>query len=421
MAGRRAWTAVLAVLAVLGAVPACSAGPGERTRLTVATFGEFGYEALFDEYESLHPDIEIVGRVADFESHHRGLVTQLAGGGGAADIVAIEEQYVPRLRQSKDKLVDLGRFGAHELRGQWAPWKWDQGVTDGGRFVLGLGTDMGGLALCYRRDLFERAGLPTDRAQVAALMPTWEAYLDVAGRFAAAGTGAKFADSAGTVYAAILNQAPENYFAADGDRFIADTNPNVRRAFDIAGTLGERGQTARVTTFTQTWNAAIKQGSFATIACPAWQLKLIREAAGPADAGKWDVTTVPGGAGNQGGSFLSLPAQGEHQQQAYDLARWLTAPEQQKKLFLSEGILSSQPAVYRDPDVLGKTDPYFSGAPTGQLFASSADRLRPVYRGTADAEVRPEFGRALGRIEDGKQTIAQAWEEAVRLAREAAG
>jgi cellobiose transport system substrate-binding protein len=228
----------------------------------------------------------------------------------------------------------------------------------------------------------------------------------------------KFADSAGTIFTAMLNQAPESYFASADDSFIADRNPNVRHAFDLAGSVGAKGQTANVVPFTQAWNVAIKQGSFATIACPAWLLKQIREAGGAANKGKWDVTTIPGRSGNQGGSFLTVPKQSAHPREAYELARWLTAPAQQKKLFLSDGFLPSEPSVYKDPEVIAKTDPYFSNAPVGHIFAASADTLRPNYRGLREADVRPEFGRALGRVEEKNQTVDEAWNEAVQKSRD---
>jgi cellobiose transport system substrate-binding protein len=407
-----------AVAAALVLLAACSPGDtGGKTKLTIATFGEFGYAPLIAEYEKLHPEFTVQNRVTDFDTHHKGLATQLATGHGAADVVAIEEQYIPQYRKAKDKFVDLAAYGARELEARWAPWKWAQG-TDGG-YVLGLGTDMGSLALCYRRDLFEAAGLPTDRDQVAKLMPDWAAYAATAQRFTDKTPGVKFADSAGTVYTAMLNQAPENYFAAKDDAFIGGTNPSVHDAFILAGNIAAKGQTAAATTFTQAWNVAIKQGSFATVACPAWMLSQIKEAGGDENKGKWDVTTVPGRSGNQGGSFLTVPKQGAHPEEAYELARWLTAPEQQKKLFLSDGILPSEPAVYQDPQVVAHTDPYFGDAPIGKLFAASADSLRPNYRGLRDADVRPEFGRALGRIEDRTENVDQAWAEAVQQAQAA--
>ena len=39
-----------------------AAGPNEHVDLTLATFTEFGYEALIPEYERLHPNIKITHR-----------------------------------------------------------------------------------------------------------------------------------------------------------------------------------------------------------------------------------------------------------------------------------------------------------------------------------------------------------------------
>ncbi|MFI5610666.1 ABC transporter substrate-binding protein [Amycolatopsis sp. NPDC051903] len=415
---RRPAVAVL-TSALLLLVAACSgsAASGGKIKVTVATFGEFGYGPLIAQYEKDHPNIEVQSRVADFDTHFKTLDTQLAAGRGAADVVAIEEQKIPTYLGVEDKFVNLADYGATQLKDQWAAWKWAQGTKNG--YVLGLGTDMGSLALCYRRDLFGKAGLPTDRKAVAALMPTWPDYAKLSQRFTNNLPDVKFADSAGTVYTAMLNQSPENYFSARDDSYIAGTNPSVHNAFELAGTLAQKKQTAGATTYTQAWNVAIKQGSFATIACPAWMLTQIKEAGGDANSGKWDVTTVPGASGNQGGSFLAIPKQSEHPKEAYDLAKWLTAPEQEKKLFLSDGILPSEPSVYKDPQVVAHTDPYFSDAPIGQIYAASADTLRPNYRGLHDADVRPEFGRALGRIEDGSEQVGQAWQDAVKLGGEA--
>lgn len=75
--------------------------------------------------------------------------------------------------------------------------------------------------------------------------------------------------------------------------------------------------------------------------------------------------------------------------------------------------------MYSDPSVLAHTDAYFSGAPVGKLFATAADHVRPNYRGLADADARPPFGQALGRVEEGKQSLPDAWQQAVNESRAA--
>ncbi|WP_309114518.1 extracellular solute-binding protein [Saccharothrix sp.] len=411
-------TAMAATMAV-----ACGgggdAGDG-KIKLSIGIFSDFGYDNLIKEYQAQHPNIEIEQRKVKMEQHHTQLATQLAGGRGAADIVAIEEGNVALFRQSKDKFVNLADYGAKDLKSQWAAWKWNQGTTDDGNFVLGLGTDMGSLALCYRRDLFQAAGLPTERDAVSKLWPTWNDFLATADKFTAATPNVKFVDAAQNVYKAILDQTEEGYFAKADDSFIADKNPKVADAFKLAASLGEKKQTGALAPFSQDWNVALKQASFATTTCPAWALALIKAGAGDEAAGKWDVAAAPGGGGNWGGSFLAVPKQGKHPKEAYELAKWLTAPEQQKRIFKETGNLPSEPAAYKDPEVTAAVNEYFNKAPVGQIFGNSAENLKPTYRGTKDAKVTPVFNNALSRVETGKQSTVDAFEQAVREARDAA-
>ncbi|HEX6343871.1 extracellular solute-binding protein [Umezawaea sp.] len=417
----RAAAAVVAALAVTS-VAACggeAGGSDGKIKLSIGVFSDFGYDALVKEYQAAHPNIEVEQRKVKMEQHHTQLATQLAGGRGAADIVAIEEGNVAQFRQSKDKFVNLADHGAKDLENQWAAWKWSQGTTDNGNFVLGLGTDMGSLALCYRRDLFEAAGLPVDRVEVGKLWPTWQDYVATAQTFTEQTPDVKFVDTALNVYKAILDQTEEAYFAKADDSYIADRNTKVGDAFTLAASLGEKRQTGALPPFSPEWNVALKQASFATTTCPAWALALIKAGAGDEAAGKWDVADAPGPGGNWGGSFLAVPKQSAHPQEAYELAKWLTAPEQQKRIFKETGNLPSEPVAYKDPEVTATVNTYFNNAPVGQIFGTSAENLQPTYRGTKDSKVTPVFSSALSRVEQGKQNTSEAFAQALKEAQDA--
>ena len=64
-------------------------------------------------------------------------------------------------------------------------------ATDPDGKLIGYGTDSGPEAICYRKDLFEKAGLPSDRDSVAKLLDgDWDNYFKVGQQFMAANTGA---------------------------------------------------------------------------------------------------------------------------------------------------------------------------------------------------------------------------------------
>jgi len=410
----RRFVAVLTGIALLGGATACGtadAAEDGRITLTVDDFGNFGYKTLLREYEAAHPGIRIVERVGEFDEHHRQLAQRLDAGSGAGDVVAVEEGYVVQFRTRADDFVNLLDLGAGQLKHTWLPWKWDATLAGGGRTQIGLGTDVGGLAMCYRPDLFKAAGLPTDRADVAKLWPDWPAYIAAGKRFQDAELPAQWTDSASSVYNQILAQQPVGYFDRD-EKFVMATDPGVRKAWDLTVDMIEAGESAKYVPFTAKWLAALQSGRFATLTCPAWVLGWIKQNA-PATRGLWDVTAVPGGAGNWGGSWLTVPKQSAHPREAYALAAWLTAPEQQLRVFTETGNLPSVPKLYDDPAVTSFRNPFFSGAPVGQIFTAAVSRKPAQYLGLRNAAVRTIVEEKLSKVEIGRLVPEQAWQEAL--------
>ena len=79
---------------------------------------------------------------------------------------------MPAMLAESDAFVDLTD---PELDGRWLDFKAAAATNADGQ-MIGYGTDAGPEGICYRSDLFKKAGLPTDRDEVAALMGTWDDY-----------------------------------------------------------------------------------------------------------------------------------------------------------------------------------------------------------------------------------------------------
>ncbi|MFJ5775215.1 extracellular solute-binding protein [Streptomyces sp. NPDC093094] len=413
---RRTAAALLAATALVS-VAACGTGGSDaadgKITLTVATFSDFGYKPLIEEYERTHPGVEIKERISQFDQHHNQLSTQIASGSGAADVVAIEEGYLPKFRAVKDKFTDLADHGALARKDEYLDWKWQQATLGTSDFVMGYGTDVGSLAICYRKDLFAQAGLPTDRTEVGKLWPTWEDYFATGEKFREKVDDKAWFDSSGNIFTAMMNQTEFGFFDAR-DTYIGDRNPKVREFFMATAKATAEKQSASLQPFSQQWNAGIKLGRMATMTCPAWMTGQIATAAGEGNAGKWDIAAVPGGGGNWGGSFLTVPKQGRHVKEAAELADFLTSAASQKKIFTGPvGALPSLVPVLEDAEVRGTRSKYFDDAPTGEIFAGSARNLKPNYRGTKDQQARIPFGNALQLVEQGKADPEEAWDRAL--------
>ncbi len=431
---------MLAVVAVAGialTMAACGsddeggdAGSDGQVTLKVSTFGRFGYEELFKKYQADNPNIKIVeSNEGDLGKYTNALTQRIAAGSGAGDVVAIEEGAIVQFLQAPDKFVNFQEHGSEEIKSNWLDWKYAQGTTADGKQTIGLGTDVGGLAMCYRTDLFKEAGLPTDREEVSALWPTWEDYIEVGKDFEAGKKGAakdaKFVDSATNTYNSILMQTAGanpgyTYFDRENN-FAMESNPSIKAAWDTTNKLLDAGLSANLKSFTGEWDAGFKNSGFATIACPSWMTGYISGQAGDAGEGKWDIASVPGGSGSWGGSFLAVPTQSKHQEEAVALAKFLTTADSQIEAFKAEGVLPSSPEAHKDPALAAFKNEYFSDAPVGEIFVKGAASLKPVYLGAKNQAVRDVIENDLRAIEQGQQSAAEGWTAAIEHAKAAAG
>jgi cellobiose transport system substrate-binding protein len=400
-----------------------SGGSDKNVTLRVNLFGQFGYKDLYKQFEDEHPGVKIVETAeGDLGKYNTKLSQQIAANAAAGDVVAIEEGQTVNFLQTADKFVNFQDEGVTANKDDWLPWVWDKATTADGKTTIGLGTDVGGLAMCYRRDLFEKAGLPTDREEVGKLWTTWDDFVATGEKFQA-GTDDKkvhFIDAATNTYNSILMQGGDvTYFDRD-DQLIVDSNPAVKTAWDEANKMIDAGLTAKLTAFSDEWNAGFKNGSFATVACPAWMTGYIKGQAGDDFTGKWDIATIPGGGGNWGGSWLAVPKNTEHKKEAVELVKFLSGEVGQLGAFKSEGRLPSMPALYDTTELKDATNPYFNDAPVGQLFVAGAANLKPVYLGAKNVPVRDAFENVLRSVEGGQRSESEGWDAAIQAAEKAA-
>jgi cellobiose transport system substrate-binding protein len=409
--------------ALLAATAGCTANSGRQAaggkiQLAIADWGNFGFKDLITEYEAAHPNIHIIERVGEYNQVHQNLVQKLAAGSGMPDINAIDEGFIVQFREQSQNFVNfLDNPATAARKADYLRWKWQQSLSADGKTQIGLGTDVGGLAMCYRPSLFKAAGLPADRDEVSKLWTSWQDYIDVGKRFQAQNTGPKWVDSAVSIFNPVISQASEAFYTKE-NQLVVGTNPQVRHAWDVASNIVRSGLSANLQTSTAPWNAGLQKGSFATMACPSWMRGQVAQNA-PATKGDWDVAKVPGTGGNWGGSFLSVPKQGKHTAEAVDLANWLTAPAQQIRSFAAAGTLPSIPKLYDDPAVRDYKDPFFNNAPVGQIFTRAAASLQPLYLGPRNGAVRVAIENSLTAVQQGNLTPEAGWARAVRDAEKA--
>lgn len=388
-----------------------SSGP---VTISLQYFGTPGFDDAVKAFEAANPNIKVdvqnKGQLKDFTP----LLNQyLAAGKGAGDVVMLEEGIIGAYLKDGKGFADLKALGADSLKSQYADYKWGGATTNDGKKLIALGTDIGPLAMCYRTDLFAAAGLPTDRDAVSKLWTSWEDYFNVGKQFKTKVKNAAWLDSATSVVQPYIMQNSDTWFYSKDDKFIGDSNPVVKKAWDLGLQAATDGLTAKLKRWDPTWDAAFKNAAFATVPCPPWYTGVIKERAGDAAKGKWDIATIPGKGGNWGGSYLAVPEQGTHKKEAFELVKYLTGKEGEIAEYKAVGALPSNLQALDDPAVSGATNDYFNNAPFGKIYAGAAKVLKPIYLGPKHQQLWENvYELQMQAAETGKSSSADAWAKA---------
>ncbi|MFF9319155.1 ABC transporter substrate-binding protein [Streptomyces sp. NPDC014735] len=393
-----------------------SKGPDENGNVTliVSDYGQFGYKeaGLFEKYHELHPNITVKEDVTtDEKVYYPKLLQQLNAGSGLADVQGIEVGRIKEIVDTQaDAFVDLG--DAIDV-GDWVSWKEKQATTPDGA-VIGAGTDIGPMSLCYNTELFGKAGLPTDRAKVAERVAGgWKDYLQLGEEYRKkAPEGTFFMDSASAMFNAVVSSSAEQYYDEGGKPVYKDS-PSVEQGWNLAAEAASKKLTQGLAQFSDPWVAALRKGTVATVACPAWMAGQISANAGEANKGRWDITTAPGStAANWGGSFLAVPKQGKNIDEATELVKWLTAPEQQAAVFKAIGVFPSNARAYELPEVKDARLPYFNDAPIGRIYADEAKSIPEAVLGPKDGVIKDTISTQINNMEQRGTGPDDAWKAA---------
>ncbi|MEK4997962.1 ABC transporter substrate-binding protein [Paenibacillus sp. FSL H7-0918] len=391
--------------------------PAEKIELSFWTLGNVNYEDLAKEYTKEHPNITIkVQNTGDQTAHHNNLTTALSAGSGAPDIFQLEIGFMERFINAQDKFYNLNDLGAKDIQANYLDWKWKQASSVDGSFQLGLPTDIGPTVVYYRTDLAEEAGLPSDSEGFGAAIDTWDKFAAVAKAFKEK-TGKPFVDLTDLTFNALRDQsADEIYFSKADGSFIGDTNPQVKKAYDFTVKGIQEGWISNVMLWSPEWGQGMNDGSFAVVMGPAWMAGNVKSNA-PDSSGKWKIAQLPEGAGNWGGSFLTLPKEGKHSKEAYDFIAWMDNKENQLESFKTKGLMPSIPALYEDPAFVDFKDDFFGGQQTAVEFGKAANRVKPVYYGPLHDQTDTFFKNALKNVLEKKADPTKEWNEAVKQAK----
>ena len=137
--------------------------------------------------------------------------------------------------------------------------------------------------------------------------------------------------------------------------------------------------------WSERWAPALQSGKIATVIMGGWMLGNLENLIDPDGAGNWRVTSAPGGAFSNGGTYIQIPQLAEHKQLAWEFTRFLaTDTEALNAVFEKTGIVPAYKPAWQSP-IYDQPVAYLGGQQAFRLMLNLAQQVKPLAYSAVDA------------------------------------
>ncbi|WP_078394117.1 ABC transporter substrate-binding protein [Shouchella patagoniensis] len=350
-------------------------------------------------FEDLYPDISVHVMKLSGDQVYQRLTTGLAAGveSQLPDLVQVENQRIDLYMDNfQESFVNLSEMGFDEHRDKFVEGKIAPLINDDDG-IMAFPRDTGPMAVFYRADLFEEAGInPED-------IVTWDDYIQA---------GEQMREETGTLmtgiqlngdtqfYRAMLQQHELFYFDLDGE--VTASTEAAHRSMEKLKKMNDAGILLHAATGEEV-NAAIKNDAVASVISGSWQKGIIEDQM-PEQEGLWRVMKLPtfeeGGltAANDGGSNLAITSVSSNQEAAYLFGEFASVNvDNQVHGALAYGAYPALIEAIDRPEFEEGVE-FFGGQEIFGIFGEEAIDL-PIVNFTDDyLRAQNNFNDAIGRV-----------------------
>ncbi len=385
------------------------------------------YEALDAAFAEAYPNVTVEYTVIDFGGNadnpglYQNFQLAVTAGSGLPDVVMLEDSHLGQY-VSIDALADLTDKVTPYV--PFLPEQKIQEASKDGR-IYAMAIDSGPVALYYRRDVFDEAGVdPTS-------LETWDDWL-AAAQVIKDKTGhpmwqQAMARNNARTFESLLWQQGLGYVDSAG-AVIVDTEPRIQQTLEFVGKTWADGFAADNEEWTDPWYAAFNEGTVATHPGAVWMSTFYKSFIAPDAAGKFGVVPLPrwtadgADTANDGGSSFAIPAASENQEAAWAWIQFYTGqPESVMTWYKASDIFPSLNAAYEDP-YFQEPDPYFDNQEIRQFFAELTTRVPAATVYSSDyAVMNAAVSSAIQRYALGQVSAQEALAAAAQEIRDKTG
>lgn len=355
-------------------------------------------QASAEKFKETHPDVEFQFEEMGTEQIYTKLATTLNTGKGLADVILLEgEQVSGYASKYPDGFADLSDIVNKD---DYLPVKIGE-VTVNDK-VVGFPWDAGPVALFYRTDYFEQAGVnPED-------IKTWDDFIEAGKKVTAtcktpSGEPVKMlpiAPNGSNFWKLLLTEKGAGYFDAEGNTAV--NSPEALECMEMAKKIYDADIALNYTDWAEYEGVVVNQ-SVATIPEAVWMIGTIKDK-GPDQSGKWGVMSLPVFPGDEpsgstnGGSDIVIPAASANVDIAKEFVQFaMTDVDLQTDGFVNYGLFPSYIPAY-DAEVFTEPDEFFGGQKIYETFIELGKKVPAVNYTENYNEAMKAAGSACAKV-----------------------
>jgi multiple sugar transport system substrate-binding protein len=368
-----------------------------------------GIETVVDMWNEKNPDIQVKVQTGPNGNGgtYKNFFNQLSAG-NAPDLGQIEYDALPNFRV-QDGLTNLASCDiVADSEDQFIDWTWNQVTFGEDDAVYAIPQDTGPMAMYYRADLFEAAGIPVPT--------TWDEYAAAAAKIREQGGYiTNFPQNDVNWFAGLVWQKNGSWFSNEDDAWdVTLTSPESEEVADYWQNLIAGDLVSKVPAWTDEWNNAYNTGSDWTWISAVWGANSISSGA-PDTAGKWAVAPMPQWtagdekAGNWGGSSTAVLTGSDHPYEAAQFALWLNTDPEALTALNKEANLYPATKDGLSLPVLGEGVEFYADQKIYDVFADAANQTNADFTwGPTMTQTYADVADGFGEVLGGKGTLGDA-------------
>lgn len=282
--------------------------------------------------------------------------------------------------------------------------------------VCGIEQSLSPAGLAYRKDLAKKYLGTDDPAQLEAMMPDWESFIEKGKEV--------YEKSGGSVYMWFsLSDLRQFTQEQQGLAWVKDGKIDVEKTFGRSLELVCRFRDEHISddlvAWTPAWNAAFNEDGHIFTACATWTVQFTIQSYDKSGGkeGRWGLMNAPEGNANLGGTSMGISHTCEDKRLAWEFIKFATLSTEGAKAINSIALMTTAKRPYEEvPELKNYKSPWFGEQDLGTYYMEKiVPHIRTRSLTPEDGVVHDSLGLVLNVINRDKSV---SYEEAIGFLKE---